>query len=308
MIVIAGIPSEPPIRLAVEAAEAAGIDHVVVNQREASRMDIAVEVDGGGVHGRLSLPDREVDLEDVAGVYWRLMEADRLPENGPSARPADRERSLDLHRILTWWVETASCRVANRIGPMGSNASKPYQALRIERLGFATPPTVVSTVPADVRGAEAAWGPLVYKSTSSVRSIVRTYHPPGDDLEAIRVLPTQFQRTVPGTDVRVHVVGGDVHATEITSDAVDYRYAARDGEDADLRPCDLPVEVADRCRALAAGLDLPFCGIDLRRSDDGHWWCFEVNPSPGYSYYEQHTGQPISDSLVRWLADGAAPV
>jgi hypothetical protein len=307
VIVIAGIPSEPPIRLAIDAAEQAGIDHVVVNQRESSRMDLTVEVDERGVHGELHLPERTVDLEGVAGVYWRLMEAERLPENGPSARPADRERSLAFHGLLTSWVETASCRVANRIGPMGSNASKPYQALRIERIGFDTPPTVITTVPADVEQAGAAWGPLVYKSTSSVRSIVRTYDPGADDLEAIRLLPTQFQRTVPGTDVRVHVVGPDVHATEITCDAVDYRYAARDGEDAHLRPCELPADVADRCRALSAGLDLPFCGIDLRRSDDGRWWCFEVNPSPGYSYYEQHTDQPISGSLVRWLAEGDTP-
>jgi hypothetical protein len=33
--------------------------------------------------------------------------------------------------------------------------------------------------------------------------------------------------------------------------------------------------------------------------------CFEVNPSPAYSYYQELTGAPISDALVRYLAGHA---
>jgi glutathione synthase/RimK-type ligase-like ATP-grasp enzyme len=53
---------------------------------------------------------------------------------------------------------------------------------------------------------------------------------------------------------------------------------------------------------LTAGLDLEFAGIDLRLGDDGVATCFEVNPSPSYSYYQAHTGQPIATSLARLLA------
>ena len=35
------------------------------------------------------------------------------------------------------------------------------------------------------------------------------------------------------------------------------------------------------------------------RSPDGSATCFEVNPSPGYSYYEANTEQPIAASLVK---------
>jgi hypothetical protein len=30
-----------------------------------------------------------------------------------------------------------------------------------------------------------------------------------------------------------------------------------------------------------------------------------VNPMPGFSYYESHTGQPIARALVRYLAGKA---
>ena len=61
-------------------------------------------------------------------------------------------------------------------------------------------------------------------------------------------------------------------------------------------------DVALQCLALARDLDLPFAGIDLKITPADEIYCFEVNPSPAYSYYESHTGQPISAALARFLA------
>jgi hypothetical protein len=41
-------------------------------------------------------------------------------------------------------------------------------------------------------------------------------------------------------------------------------------------------------------VELAFSGIDLRRSDDGTWFCFEVNPSPGFPYFERSGSQRIA--------------
>jgi glutathione synthase/RimK-type ligase-like ATP-grasp enzyme len=144
----------------------------------------------------------------------------------------------------------------------------------------------------------------VYKSTSGIRSIVSML----DDaamarLDLVRWCPVQFQRQVPGMDVRVHVVGRQTFASAIDSDAIDYRYAARQGTTAKLREYDLDSEVRARCVRLAATLELPFAGIDLRLASGGEVYCFEVNPSPAYSYYEHHTGQPISKAVAALLAD-----
>jgi glutathione synthase/RimK-type ligase-like ATP-grasp enzyme len=98
-------------------------------------------------------------------------------------------------------------------------------------------------------------------------------------------------------------IGTDVFASRIISDATDYRYAARQtGEPADLEPFELSDALAERCLALAADLDLPFAGIDLKITPDDEVYCFEVNPSPAYSYYESQTGQPISLALAEYLA------
>ena len=106
-----------------------------------------------------------------------------------------------------------------------------------------------------------------------------------------------------GYDVRVHVVGHEVFAVKAVADAIDYRYAHQDGgPPAELEPYDLEPVWADACIHLAHSLGLPLAGIDLKRTPDGGMVCFEVNPSPGFSYYEESTGQPISRAIARALA------
>jgi glutathione synthase/RimK-type ligase-like ATP-grasp enzyme len=47
---------------------------------------------------------------------------------------------------------------------------------------------------------------------------------------------------------------------------------------------------------------LAFAGIDLKITPAGEIFCFEVNPSPDFSFYEANTGQPIASALARYLA------
>jgi glutathione synthase/RimK-type ligase-like ATP-grasp enzyme len=87
---------------------------------------------------------------------------------------------------------------------------------------------------------------------------------------------------------------------------VDYRYARQQvGAPAELEATDLPDDIAERCVALARGLGLAFAGIDLKFPPDGRVVCFEVNPSPGFSYYEANTGQPIARAVAEYLMGGA---
>jgi glutathione synthase/RimK-type ligase-like ATP-grasp enzyme len=226
-----------------------------------------------------------------------------LPElkSLPLAAP-ERQYSRGQHEALLLWLDLTPAHVANRPAANGSNGSKPWQARLIESAGLRTPDTIVTNDPAAVRDFRDRHGELIYKSASGFRSIVRAFGSEDEGrLDAIRWCPVQFQRRVPGSDVRVHVVGAEVFATRIDSAAADYRYASREGLETNLEPFDLSVELADACRRLSRDLNLPFAGIDLRLEENGDAWCFEVNPCPGFSYYESHTGQPIAAAVARYL-------
>lgn len=96
----------------------------------------------------------------------------------------------------------------------------------------------------------------------------------------IRWCPTQFQELVPGTDVRVHVVGPEVFASAIDSNVVDYRYARRTaGGEVEMSPIELRGDVRDACVSMVRSMGLELVGVDLKLAPGGAIVCFEVNPS-----------------------------
>lgn len=229
---------------------------------------------------------------------------DRCPSLRTSrADSAARRRCRALHDALFNWYEVAPGRVVNRAEPQGSNSSKPYQAQLILEHGFWVPETLITNDPDLVRQFRREHGEVVFKSISGSRSIVRKMTDDDlDRLDHIRWCPVQFQAFVPGTNVRVHTIGRQAIATEVRSDVTDYRYASHQGGTTSLAAAELSDDLVDGCLNLAADLRLPFAGIDLKLAPDGRVYCFEVNPSPGYSYYEANTGQPISLALARYLS------
>jgi hypothetical protein len=308
MILFAGIPSEPPMALAIESARRMGVAHVVFNQRHAAFVDMTFDQDEGGVRGRIAIDGTTWPLEEFSGIYARLVEASVLPEHtkraGVLPDPFAVARAAFLFELFGDWLEIAPGRIVNVQSAMASNVSKPFQSQLIQRAGFLVPPTLVTNVAADVREFHRRHSRIIFKSVSSVRSIVREWSPAdGGALDRVASLPTQFQAFIPGENVRVHVAGEEVFATRITSDSVDYRYAEEDGHTTQMQPTTLPPHVMQRCRDLARGLRLPLAGIDLKVTPEDAWYCFEVNPSPAYSCFQEHSGQPISDALVRYLAN-----
>jgi glutathione synthase/RimK-type ligase-like ATP-grasp enzyme len=170
-----------------------------------------------------------------------------------------------------------------------------------------TPPTLVTNDPlAAERFFEENKGEVIYKSLSGIRSIVRRVQP--EQLARLPLLrngPAQFQSFIPGENVRVHTVGDQLFATRVHSETVDYRYASREGGSVEMEPASLPPTVAESCLRLARELDLLLTGIDLKETPNGDYYCFEVNPCPGFLYYEKYTRQPISTALASLLHHGS---
>ncbi len=42
-------------------------------------------------------------------------------------------------------------------------------------------------------------------------------------------------------------------------------------------------------------------GVDLIRTPAGGWVCLEVNPSPGFTYFSNITGQPLATAIASLL-------
>jgi glutathione synthase/RimK-type ligase-like ATP-grasp enzyme len=306
MVLLCGIPSERPLSMVRERLEQYRTPHLVLSQRRFADTAFRFEIAGGRLTGEFAIDGRRYPLDDVTGVYTRFMDDQALPElaGEPPASPR-RLQARAWHAAVSQWYEVAPIRVVNRAASMASNASKPFQAQQILKHGLLIPETLVTSDPDEVRAFRETYRTIIFKSTSGVRSIVRVF----DDtdlsrLDAIRECPVQFQQYIPGANLRVHVVGSELFATRIVTGATDYRYAQRQGSEAAvLETIETSDDLGQQCIALARDLDLPFAGIDLKVTPDDEVYCFEVNPSPAFSYYESHTGQPIAAALARFLAN-----
>jgi glutathione synthase/RimK-type ligase-like ATP-grasp enzyme len=260
----------------------------------------------GRPEGTIAGPDWSLDLADISGVYVRFLGPEgRLPPDAARPETAAALRA-EADAGLMALLEDLPCPVVNRVAGGMSNNSKPYQMLLLRRAGLCVPPTLVTNDAAAARAFYAAYGAVIYKSISGVRSIVRRLGPDSlARLEFLRDGPAQFQAYVPGDNVRVHTVGDRIFAVRVRSEAVDYRYAHRDGFTVEMEPATLPRAIEQACLAIARDLDLLFAGIDLKETPDGDWYCFEVNPCPGFLYYERCSGLPISAALADLLSGGA---
>jgi hypothetical protein len=293
MILLFGIADDPILEDIAAALDRLGAPTLLIDQRRPPP-ELALDDNGGGRVGQTA-------IADIKAVYLRpadLRLVARAQGWGPGSRAlAEAARFTSDFLALT---EFAPWRVVNRLSTQASNTSKPWQLEHIRRW-FDIPRTLVTTDPAEALAFVQACDAAIVKSVSGVRSVVRRVSASRlENIDAVGHCPTLFQEFVDGDDVRVHVVGDQVHATCIASTLDDYRYdrAAR------RHPYQLSDEVAERCVALSHSLGLFVSGIDLRQRPDGSWVCFEVNPSPGFVYFEPPDGHPIADAIASLMSQG----
>jgi len=299
-----GLKEDGPTARVARELDRLGAPYQLLDQRAVLETTARVEIVDGRVAGEVVVGAAELDLARVGAVYLRPHETARLP--ALAALPPDAPalaRAAAVDDALHTWLELTDAYLVNPLAASATNASKPLQIARIRRCGLLVPDTLVSADPERLR-AFCRGREVVVKSVSAVRSRVRRVR--ADDLDRFggaTCCPIQVQERIPGTDVRVHVVGARVFATEITSTADDYRYAGRQGHPpASFASVVLPPPVELACRRVSRALGLPVTGVDLRVTPAGDWYCFEANPSPAFTFYEDATGQPIGRSIAALLA------
>ncbi len=299
------MPGDSPFELVADALEELSIPFIIINPRKFEEVDLIIHYHNGIMKGEISINADSYDLSTFLGIYNRAVDFSQIPE-AQSLSPGDFQRHSLTFKLLNNWIETSNMRVLNKASAMSSNSSKPYQ-LSIIQPFFEVPDTLITNSLAEVHRFQKPATGLIYKSASGVRSIVKSFNEQqASNVNNIQYCPTLFQERLEGVNYRVHVVGQEIFAIKALSDSVDYRYSSNDGNKTDLVPIELNEKIREKCIALSQALHLPLAGIDLFECNDGRWFCFEVNPSPGFSYFETQTGQPISRAIAQYLSEGNA--
>jgi len=127
-------------------------------------------------------------------------------------------------------------------------------------------------------------------------------------IENVRSCPAMFQEYIAKRhELRVTVVGPDIFAAEIDSQAddstrVDFRRFALSKRIPKHRPATLRRTLSERILRVMRRLDLEFGCFDIIIKPDGEEVFLEVNPSGQWHWVQRYTGLPIDDALAGMLA------
>ena len=302
MVLICANPSEAVTAFLCSRLVTLRIDHRILGLRvTAETFSIESSRRGGRFSGSISFEDWSVSFADLTGVYFR-----NVPLDDPEDE-AENETDEPYPRIdprIAAAFNSFPSRIVNRPAAIYSNRSKPYQSLIIRRCDFKIPKTLITN---DVAAARAFYseckGDVISKPISGLRSPVQRIS--AADLQPLGAMPhrpTQFQEYLPGDNIRVHVIGEALFAVRIQSKAIDYRYAGSEGYARTMVPTTLPEVVETNCIRLTKELGLTMAGIDLKETPAGQYYCFEVNTSPAFPFYESPARPVVADALAEFLA------
>ena len=252
----------------------------------------------------------ELALAECRTIWWRRPQPFQLHAEITNSAYRAFALSESHEAFAGLWLAVDAFWVNHPLRDQAA-AHKVYQLKVARDVGLATPLTLVTNDPDEARAMSQALGPdkTVYKAFSATEQHWReTRLLKADEralLDNVRFAPLIFQEYVPAeVDLRVTILGKDVFAAAIhsqeTSYAVDFRM---DMAAARVRAFELPDRVAEGLHALMDRLGLVYGAIDMRLTPDGEFVFLEINPAGQWLFIEERTGQPITQTFVRLLAE-----
>jgi glutathione synthase/RimK-type ligase-like ATP-grasp enzyme len=249
-----------------------------------------------------------VDLKAAHVAWWRRVRPFQIDQSisDPTMRAfAESETSQAVNGMLDslpcpWINPRAADEIAHR---------KPIQWSVARQAGLRMPRTLVTNQPEAARSfiAETGIGRTVFKPFLSVHEQWRETRviEPADleQLDAVRYAPVIFQEYVEGVDLRITIVGDEIFAAEIDARDTSYPYDMRMvvGQAA-VQAIELPVSIQAALLELQQRLGLYYGAIDMRRTPQGEYYFFEVNPAGQWLFVEERTGLAISQAMADLLA------
>ena len=304
-VLLVGAPADVHIAQVARRVEAEGVEALVLDTLgfpERTRLELSEDLSGITLNGRR--------LERPGAIFLRSYHAhpltpgmdvdETMDEDWRTTLVALREK-LTLMRGLVGRWEAQGVPIYN---PLSTDwrTPKPVQLALLEHAGLPVPRTLWTNEPEAVRrfaaGQRVAYKPV--QGGAATRELA-----PEDltdeRLATLAAAPVTFQQLMPGEDVRVYVLDGEILASvRIVSRALDFRQ-----NEERVEPLELPPEVARQCLRATEVVGLRWTGMDLKRDASGTLRFLELNVSPMFLGFESRSGVDILGPLARRLAQAA---
>jgi hypothetical protein len=196
------------------------------------------------------------------------------------------------------------CLLINHPLASAANVSKAAQLRMLSIIGFKTPTTLVTTNRAQLLSFCEDFPSPISKGAGGVRTIAGRVCPDAFNADAKpQPWPVLLQQYIGGFDVRLHCVGLRSIGLRISTDYTDYRYAERNGFPIKVEPIAAPPYILEKCWRYMRAEKQEFAAFDFRVSGSD-WYLLEVNPMPGFSFFDRLCDGRISEALWQLLSQG----
>jgi hypothetical protein len=267
-----------------------------------------------------------VTLQPDAVLVWRLPQTCEHPRRAdlladPVARSYHvRQWTTMLRGLLLAW-EVAGVPIVNG-ADVGRWDEKTAQIVLAASVGFRTPDTLQSAHPDGIRASLDSWGgagvtkafvpfhSVDARTARARRQLTREVSTASIDerYEAAVPTPALYQPIIPAAvELRVVVVGDRSFAARIDREQLGH-VDSRHAEPSAVPACehDVPLALAQRCRALLDRCGLDMAVIDLLIDGEGEAVFLDLNPTGVFDWIACRFDLPIYPAVAELLAQLAA--
>jgi glutathione synthase/RimK-type ligase-like ATP-grasp enzyme len=257
---------------------------------------------------------RETSLDEIGTAWYRKSAPPRVDEVGDQG--AREFVARESAAFLYGFWESVECPWMNRPSRVHHAENKLIQLRHAWRVGLEVPDTCITNLTREATGfvrgrpcvAKPVVGGVLRHDGRRYRLFTRLVGEADlSDPDSVRLSPLTLQRYVSRrSDLRVTVVGHEVFATEIfiadrEPEEVDWRQV--DELRLSYRPHELPRPIEAACVEILESFGLRYGAFDFLLTPDGSYVFLELNPSGQWDWIERATGQQITSSMARRLAD-----
>lgn len=278
---------------------------IVETDRVAGRGGVSWYLGGG--HEPATLQDvdgRRVVVEDVSVVWWRRLTGE--PELPDEVEPEARDFVARECRAALLGLVASEFTGRYVSDPEATRAAsnKLVQLRAAERAGFRVPRTIVSSdLPAVRDFCDSLGWKVVAKTVGGAgpRQPVMTGIVLPELLQdaAVRMCPAIYQELIPGDQhLRVNVFGRAVHAAQLRSSRLDWRYPL----DCEVAPTEIDEVTTGRLFDVLDALGLRMGIFDLKVTPEGEVVWLEVNPQGQFLWLEGMADMKLGDAFAEFLA------
>jgi len=265
-------------------------------------------------------------LNTVTAIWTRKTSEFAFPSGDQFSTQEKTYAKEETQHVLNSLLYSLDCYWMNHPLAVRSALWKGEQALRATKMGFKTPPSLITNRPeAVVEFKGRVNHDIVLKAMSTstlaaekmedgeqvvVRGLSTTIVTDDmmDSVESVQEIPCYFQAyTDKQFELRVTVIGNHVFAAKIDSQAsektkVDLRdYSA----EIDYEAHTLPPEVEQRCREFVHSYNLQYGAMDIIVTPEGEYVFLENNPAGQFLFVEQLVPEfTMIDTLANCLIAG----